>query len=883
MNKFVNKFLVLFLLLLLCSYVHAQIVVLPKDAKFILGDGTGWADPSFDDTNWGNRKLGTSLYDTTVKKNIYAWYRINVFIPLSLKNKVEQGNSLWLSLGKIDDVDLTYFNGKLVGQTGTMPPSYNGRSRDKRVYKIPLELVHWDKNNSIAIRVFSPDPWVGMYEGPYKLGPMDWSDSITVEHKISQTQEIGFTTSIKLINNGNRSFQGTIQYRVTDIQKNELFSESKNITVAPQKGAESRGIFTSYKPTDNKIVKVSYTITEKATGISVENDELYLADKNVDIPVDKEPVPIVANKIKDAFVSVRLQDQQQKGYIGQRLNQNLTERLLKLDEAGTLDGYLSRPGHHPWAGEHIGKYLETASNVWKNTGDVRLKKQMDRLMYQLINSQLPDGYLGTYIPDEYWTSWDVWSHKYNLYGLLAYYTATGYKPALEVCIKIGDLICRTFGNQPKQLDIILAGTHVGMAATSILDPMVELFKYTGNKKYLDFCYYILEAWEQKHGPKIISALLNTGKVTSVGNGKAYEMLSNFVGLVNLYRITGDEKLLKAVLLGWKDIVDNKLYITGTTSSHEHFQADGDLPAAQENSMGEGCVTTTWIQFNHQLLKATGDLKYFDEIEKAIYNHLLAAENPQTGCVSYYTPLMDAKPFTCHITCCQSSVPRGIAMVPYFSSGKLKNLPTVLMYEPALYKQTITSTKGELIELNLHVSGNFPEKGNALITVNTSLTANFSLALRVPEWCSSFTATIDGKIYSVINDQQLVIQRSWKSGDQIKVSFDIPVRVIDGGKSYPGQIAFKRGPQVLAMDSILNLDILKNYSFNPIQKIVASQPVIKKGKDVLPKNWIGELAFILNINNKANNNKTRDLILVPFADASQTGGSIKVWLPLEVKK
>ena len=96
--------------------------------------------------------------------------------------------------------------------------------------------------------------------------------------------------------------------------------------------------------------------------------------------------------------------------------------------------------------------------------------------------------------------------------------------------------------------------HIGMAATSVLDAMVELYKYTADKKYLDFCYYILDAWEQENGPKVISAILATGKVKKVGNGKAYEMLSNYVGLVKLYQVTGDKKFLKAVEMAWQDVV-----------------------------------------------------------------------------------------------------------------------------------------------------------------------------------------------------------------------------------------------------------------------------------------------------------------------------------------
>ena len=90
-----------------------------------------------------------------------------------------------------------------------------------------------------------------------------------------------------------------------------------------------------------------------------------------------------------------------------------------------------------------------------------------------------------------------------------------------------------------------------------------MYKYTADKKYLDFCYYILDAWEHDNGPKVISSMLATGKVKNVGNGKSYEMLSNYVGLAKLYQITGDPNMLKAVEMAWKDVVNTQLYITGT--------------------------------------------------------------------------------------------------------------------------------------------------------------------------------------------------------------------------------------------------------------------------------------------------------------------------------
>ena len=78
-----------------------------------------------------------------------------------------------------------------------------------------------------------------------------------------------------------------------------------------------------------------------------------------------------------------------------------------------------------------------------------------------------------------------------------------------------------------------------MAPTSVLEPMVLLYRLTGEPRYLEFCQYILRAWEQPNGPKIISTLLTAKRVDKVGNGKAYEMLSCLNGALEYYRTVGD--------------------------------------------------------------------------------------------------------------------------------------------------------------------------------------------------------------------------------------------------------------------------------------------------------------------------------------------------------
>ena len=301
----------------------------------------------------------------------------------------------------------------------------------------------------------------------------------------------------------------------------------------------------------------------------------------------------------------------------------------------------------------------------------------------LIAAQEPDGYLGTYVPEKRFglyegADWDVWSHKYNLMGLLTYYQYTGHEPALAACRKIGDLLIRTFG--PGKKSILSAGTHKGMAATSVLEPVVLLYRSTGDKRYLDFARYIVQSWDDPNGPKIIQALLTEKQVNKTANGKAYEMLSNLVGLCELARATGDRSLLEPVLNAWQDIVGKRLYITGSASQGEHFHGDFDLPNQSGAHVAETCVTTTWIQLNLQLLRLTGDAQFANELEKTLYNHLAAAQNPRGDDWCYFTPLEGKKPYDAGITCCHSSGPRGMALAPLeaYLKGKIDGTEALLV-------------------------------------------------------------------------------------------------------------------------------------------------------------------------------------------------------------
>jgi hypothetical protein len=153
------------------------------------------------------------------------------------------------------------------------------------------------------------------------------------------------------------------------------------------------------------------------------------------------------------------------GWLGTRIAASVTNRLEKLDTTLLLEGYRHRPSYQEWDGEHVGKWLHAATLAWVYSGDPALRAKLDETAAELCKCQLSDGYLGTYLDKDRWTLWDVWSHKYNLIGLVTYMRYTGNLAPPPACRRMADLPCQTFGDGPGQRDIIASGTHVGMVPT----------------------------------------------------------------------------------------------------------------------------------------------------------------------------------------------------------------------------------------------------------------------------------------------------------------------------------------------------------------------------------------------------------------------------------
>ena len=592
--------------------------------------------------------------------------------------------------------------------------------------------------------------------------------------------------------------------------------------------------------------------------------------------------PLVPNKIGDAIQPLEYACQRlhPESFLGRRVDINIQAGLLR---AIDVDFYLRpyREGKRPlWpSGEYLGKLMQAFSRMYLYSDNSELLDKMLLISQTWETAQHADGWIGT---GDRWGAWDVFEHKYTLLGLLDQYGLTGDPSALNAARRIGDLLAGEFG--PGRRDLMRTGSWA-LGSGSVLEPMVYLYRFTGDEKYLNFCFEIIREWEGPTGPRIIGILgQGSGSVYDVvdpvgrwHNGrKGYELLSCLVGLLRMYQLTGNSEYLLPAQHAWQDIVNNRLYITGTTTTHETFRPAGVLPAESADEVGEGCVSAHWIFLNRILLQITGDPGYADEIEKTLYNHLLAGQCPTDAHQAYFVPLDGTRPFELqniwsgNPPCCLTSVMRCIARTPESVWGKLSDGGfALLLYNRGMAATEIKTSEG-LVPVSFEVDTDFPVSGEVRVRVSPQKPAEFRLALRVPRWTTRFTANAGGETWSGTPGRLLTVSRRWKPGDEVSISMDMNDRLVGGAPSYDGYFAFEHGPQVLALDGRLTYAALGEVKVDAHRSVQLSAL-----PSVLPSGWIGTQAY------KSDNLQGQGrAILVPFSDTGQEGVShtYRTWIP-----
>lgn len=572
------------------------------------------------------------------------------------------------------------------------------------------------------------------------------------------------------------------------------------------------------------------------------------------IESDKKIIP---NKWKALKTSSEL------GVHGERINLFRQNRLkFMLSGDFLINGFEHRPGSHSWQGEHIGKWLHSSilsiqnqTILKKNTDwrDEKLKKNkedIDKLVDRLLSTQLENGYMGTYAEKNRFMKilesgsmggWDVWTHRYNLYGLLTYEKYYANKKVIDACRKMGDLLIEVFGEG--KADITKYGTRQGISSMTILESIAMLYERTLDKKYLDFAEHLVKISEQNNKLRLMGNMLENGSVVNSGDGKAYQLMANLLGYLSLYRCTGKEKYLTTVLNAWEQIKDKHILVSGGPwSRHTDYNGNKECFAHKdafhpEKIFVEGCSDATWVQLNIHLHEFTGESKYFNEAEQTMVNEVYRHQDIDGYKFAYYTiPNENKTQHNPFYHCCASSEPRGMEMYSNNLVGAINGVLSINTLFPARIKLSNEFGGG-----NLEISGNFPYVNKTTFNLNLDFKKKFKVEFRMPANTSLNSVLVNNKQVKFIRNQRgkYEINGSWKKGDMIDINYQFNLKVHEEiGEEGKRWVAFTYGPLALAekLNSKNDFSIDRD-QFNRTggSKLVRPEPFINintKNKNVL---------------------------------------------------
>jgi len=517
--------------------------------------------------------------------------------------------------------------------------------------------------------------------------------------------------------------------------------------------------------------------------------------------------PVKSQVVTDQLQTIPQNQLKLDGFVGEKTDLIIEHRVKAQDYDYLVEPFRHKTETRMWQSEFWGKWMLGAVASWEYTHDPELMEMMDQAVINLLETQLPDGYIGNYPLENQLTNWDIWGRKYSMLGLLRYHDISGNKKALKAARKLADYTMTQLG--PGKTNIIETGNYHGMASSSILEPVILLYNKTQKEKYLEFAKYIVQQWETPDGPQLINKALNGVDVASrfphperwfsPENGqKAYEMMSCYDGLLELYRVTGEPDYLKAVEMTVENILEEEINIAGSGTSFEcwyHGKGKQTLPTFH---IMETCVMTTWLKLNLSLLLLTGKSGYADNIELTYYNALLASTKQDGSEIAMYSPLLGhrgpgEKQCNMDINCCSANGPRGYSMMPRFAVMTDPDGIYLNMYSESTATATLTGNNEVLLEQNTE----YPVLGLVSINIDPVKEETFTIALRIPNWSEQTSIKVNGEnIDGIDPGTHKRITRTWKKGDKIELQLDMRGRLV----RQDNHVAIVRGPIVLARDS-----------------------------------------------------------------------------------
>lgn len=624
-------------------------------------------------------------------------------------------------------------------------------------------------------------------------------------------------------------------------------------------------------------------------------------------PID--PVPFTSVKVTDNFWGQRL-----------KASREVTIPLAfsKCEETGRYENFIKAA--HPSDTIKVGglsfddtdvyKTIEGASYLLQTYPDKKLEHYIDSVLVIVAAAQEPDGYLYTSRtmnpkhPHEWagtkrWETVEDLSHEfYNLghmvEGAIAHYQATGKTNFLDIAKKYADCVCREIGDGPGQVARVPGHQIAEMA-------LAKLYLVTGDKKYLDQAKYFLDKrgytsrkdkYSQAHMPVVEQ---------DEAVGHAVRAAYMYAGMADVAALTGDSAYIKAIDRIWDNIVGKKYYITGgigATSNGEAFGENYELP--NMSAYCETCAAIGNVYVNHRLFLLHGDSKYYDVVERTLYNGLISGVALDGGAFFYPNPLESMgqhqrQPwFGC--ACCPSNIARFIPSLPGYVYAVKNDDIYVNLY---MANTGTLDVNGKKVVLSQE--GNYPWNGDITIKIDRNNAGEFGLKLRIPGWVKNqpvpsdlyyyndnkrlgYTVKVNGVTANgtLTPDGYYTIDRKWKKGDKVEVHFDMEPRTVVANNKVEadrGRIAVERGPIVYCAEfpdndfEVLSAFMNQNPKFTEKYSSDKLYGIVELSTD----------AQVLSYDDKGRlTAKDVKLNMIPYYAWNHRGrGQMAVWLPQQL--
>ncbi len=490
--------------------------------------------------------------------------------------------------------------------------------------------------------------------------------------------------------------------------------------------------------------------------------------------------------------------------------------LLELSPDRLLAPYFKTAGLKPKAPQYkgwestqlsgaiLGHYLSAASMMYASTGIEKLKENVDYIVAELAKCQaaVGTGYIGG-IPDgialwhkvengeivaQSFSLDSVWSPWYNLHkafaGLRDAYRYTGNKQAEEVMEKFGDWVVDFSRHlSDAQFTKMLHCEYGGMN-----EVMADLYQMTGKEKYLDVA-------KRFNDQKLFTPLADD--VDSLAGNHVNMQIPKIIGAAKEYELDGSTRMKDVADYFWKEVTTKRIYINGEMGDYEYFGKLGELPHRINKASGETCNVYNMLKLTRHLMEWDPRAEYADYYERALYNDILASQDPKTGMMTYFISLQPgffktfSTPFN-SFWCCV-----GTGMENHSKYGKFIYMHNdhslyVNLYIPSVLQW---KEKGMTVTQDTH----FPNSEKSILHLKLDHSERLSLEIRHPYWAGSgFEIRVNGKAVGITGKPGSYEQvtREWHDGDSIEIS--LPMRLsVQPMANDSNKVAIMYGPIVLA--------------------------------------------------------------------------------------